>query len=140
MGANLSIVKSFEVKQIYEFSFLYGCEFALLTQVTIAELEYLHRRFQEVQCMKEPLPNILSRVLTVLFHSDDMSQLTFEIFLQVFNSWRVSSTSDKLESKSLVLNAVLFKVLDINGDGELSLADIAYFCPENELKGGERIM
>lgn len=100
MGASLSIVKSYEVKQIYEFSFLYGCEFALLIKVSIAELEYLHKKFQEISSLQTPISNALSRVLVVLFQIDDISQLSFEIFLQVFNSWKVSSSSDKLECKS----------------------------------------
>lgn len=39
-----------------------------------------------------------------------------------------------------MLNAVLFKVLDVTDDGELSPLDISYFCKENELKVGERVV
>jgi hypothetical protein len=103
MGANLSVIKSFEVKRIYEFSFLYGCEYVIVILVNIAELEYLFRRFQELQALKPPLPFLLSRVLLVLFQADDTSKLTFEAFLQVFHSWKVSSAPEKLDSKSFSL-------------------------------------
>lgn len=71
--------------------------------MTIAELEYLFRRFQELQALKTPLPFLLSRVLLVLFQADDTSKLTFEAFLQVFHSWKVSSAPEKLDSKSFLL-------------------------------------
>jgi Ca2+-binding EF-hand superfamily protein len=100
--------------------------------VTIAELEYLHRRFQEVQALRPPLPIVFARVLIVLFHVDDISKLTFEAFLQVFHSWKVLSAPDKLD--------IIFRVLDITDDGELSLTDIAYFCKDSEVKVGDRVM
>ena len=98
MGASLSIAKSFDVKQIYELCFLYGCEFFQLKQVNIAELEYLHRRYEDVKDLKAPIPKVLSRVLIVLFQTDTIDDHSFDTILKVFHSWRISSHTEKLES------------------------------------------
>jgi hypothetical protein len=82
---------------------------------------------------------VLSRVLIVLFQTSDTSGLTFERFINVFHQWKVSNTNDKLECKLDWLNLVLFQVLDVSADGELSASDIAFFCKEDELKVGSRI-